>query len=110
MTESPASHAASAPALGQRRLLTLLFVDLSGSTAMAEWMEAEQLEPAAPTQADEAAAAPSPAPRKSAAQWKEELHGAAATFAGEAAPAEDVALQAAAAEPARHASLPSLPK
>ncbi|HEY9109394.1 MAG TPA: AAA family ATPase [Roseateles sp.] len=29
-----------APA-GQRRLLTLLFVDLSGSTAMAEWMEAE---------------------------------------------------------------------
>lgn len=41
MTESPASHAASAPALGQRRLLTLLFVDLSGSTAMAEWMEAE---------------------------------------------------------------------
>ncbi|WP_415840471.1 AAA family ATPase, partial [Roseateles saccharophilus] len=41
MTESPASHAAGLPALGQRRLLTLLFVDLSGSTAMAEWMEAE---------------------------------------------------------------------
>lgn len=41
MTESPASTAASSPAVGQRRLLTLLFVDLSGSTAMAEWMEAE---------------------------------------------------------------------
>ncbi|MBW8843686.1 MAG: AAA family ATPase [Burkholderiales bacterium] len=32
---------AATPAVGQRRLLTLLFVDLSGSTAMAEWMEAE---------------------------------------------------------------------
>ncbi|MFT7722282.1 MAG: AAA family ATPase [Roseateles sp.] len=31
---------ATAPA-GQRRLLTLLFTDLSGSTAMAGWMEAE---------------------------------------------------------------------
>ncbi|NCT84518.1 MAG: AAA family ATPase [Comamonadaceae bacterium] len=41
MTESPASTAASPDAVGQRRLLTLLFVDLSGSTAMAEWMEAE---------------------------------------------------------------------
>lgn len=43
MTESPAPFAApAAPAsAGQRRLLTLLFVDLSGSTAMAEWMEAE---------------------------------------------------------------------
>lgn len=41
MTESTAPHAASTAALGQRRLLTLLFVDLSGSTAMAEWMEAE---------------------------------------------------------------------
>ncbi|RZJ11541.1 MAG: adenylate/guanylate cyclase domain-containing protein, partial [Rubrivivax sp.] len=39
MTESHAPFAA--PAVGQRRLLTLLFVDLSGSTAMAEWMEAE---------------------------------------------------------------------
>ncbi|MFG6486703.1 ATP-binding protein [Roseateles sp. BYS78W] len=37
MTES----SAPAPSNGQRRLLTLLFVDLSGSTAMAEWMEAE---------------------------------------------------------------------
>jgi class 3 adenylate cyclase/tetratricopeptide (TPR) repeat protein len=36
------SSAPSTPgAAGQRRLLTLLFVDLSGSTAMAEWMEAE---------------------------------------------------------------------
>jgi class 3 adenylate cyclase/tetratricopeptide (TPR) repeat protein len=41
VTEFPASTAASSPAVGQRRLLTLLFVDLSGSTAMAEWMEAE---------------------------------------------------------------------
>lgn len=41
MTESLASTAASPNAVGQRRLLTLLFVDLSGSTAMAEWMEAE---------------------------------------------------------------------
>ena len=41
MTESLASTAASPNAAGQRRLLTLLFVDLSGSTAMAEWMEAE---------------------------------------------------------------------
>ena len=41
MTESPVSFAASPNAAGQRRLLTLLFVDLSGSTAMAEWMEAE---------------------------------------------------------------------
>ncbi|MFX8114427.1 hypothetical protein ABTL09_19585, partial [Acinetobacter baumannii] len=41
MTEFPASNAAGLPALGQRRLLTLLFVDLCGSTAMAEWMEAE---------------------------------------------------------------------
>ncbi len=32
---------AGSPALGQRRLLTLLFVDLSGSTGLAEWMEAE---------------------------------------------------------------------
>jgi len=41
--ETPAAHTAhTAPAAtGQRRLLTLLFVDLSGSTAMAEWMEAE---------------------------------------------------------------------
>jgi len=38
--ESSASSYPSVPA-GQRRLLTLLFVDLSGSTAMAEWMEAE---------------------------------------------------------------------
>ncbi|WP_457419955.1 ATP-binding protein [Roseateles sp. P5_E7] len=43
MTETPVPFApAGAPsATGQRRLLTLLFVDLSGSTAMAEWMEAE---------------------------------------------------------------------
>lgn len=41
MTEPLAPTAASPPAVGQRRLLTLLFVDLSGSTAMAEWMEAE---------------------------------------------------------------------
>jgi class 3 adenylate cyclase len=41
VTESLASTAASPNAVGQRRLLTLLFVDLSGSTAMAEWMEAE---------------------------------------------------------------------
>jgi class 3 adenylate cyclase/tetratricopeptide (TPR) repeat protein len=41
VTESPVSFAASPNAAGQRRLLTLLFVDLSGSTAMAEWMEAE---------------------------------------------------------------------
>jgi len=43
VTESPVPFApAGAPgATGQRRLLTLLFVDLSGSTAMAEWMEAE---------------------------------------------------------------------
>ncbi|HEY8878688.1 MAG TPA: AAA family ATPase [Roseateles sp.] len=42
MTESSAPSAAAPPApAGQRRLLTLLFVDLSGSTAMAEWMEAE---------------------------------------------------------------------
>ncbi len=39
MTESPAPALPSST--GQRRLLTLLFVDLSGSTAMAEWMEAE---------------------------------------------------------------------
>lgn len=39
-TES-SSPTAPAAAVGQRRLLTLLFVDLSGSTAMAEWMEAE---------------------------------------------------------------------
>jgi class 3 adenylate cyclase/tetratricopeptide (TPR) repeat protein len=37
----PASTVAPPAAPGQRRLLTLLFVDLSGSTAMAEWMEAE---------------------------------------------------------------------
>jgi class 3 adenylate cyclase len=45
VTESSAPFAAApaAPAapVGQRRLLTLLFADLSGSTAMAEWMEAE---------------------------------------------------------------------
>jgi class 3 adenylate cyclase len=41
VTEFPASNAAGLPALGQRRLLTLLFVDLCASTAMAEWMEAE---------------------------------------------------------------------
>ncbi|MDR7299653.1 class 3 adenylate cyclase [Pelomonas aquatica] len=49
MTESHAPFTAplaNAPApspatQGQRRLLTLLFVDLSGSTSMAEWMEAE---------------------------------------------------------------------
>ena len=41
MTEPLATIAASSPPAGQRRLLTLLFVDLSGSTAMAEWMEAE---------------------------------------------------------------------
>jgi class 3 adenylate cyclase len=41
VTESSATFAASTTAVGQRRLLTLLFVDLSGSTAMAEWMEAE---------------------------------------------------------------------
>ncbi|KQW46653.1 MULTISPECIES: AAA family ATPase [unclassified Roseateles] len=41
MTESFAFTVASPNAAGQRRLLTLLFVDLSGSTAMAEWMEAE---------------------------------------------------------------------
>ncbi|MFN3861971.1 MAG: ATP-binding protein [Roseateles sp.] len=45
MTESPiplTAPAAPPPAaVGQRRLLTLLFVDLNGSTAMAEWMEAE---------------------------------------------------------------------
>jgi class 3 adenylate cyclase/tetratricopeptide (TPR) repeat protein len=44
VTESPAPFAAPLPSAappGQRRLLTLLFVDLSGSTAMAEWMEAE---------------------------------------------------------------------
>lgn len=43
MTEFPAPFAAAGTpsAAGQRRLLTLLFVDLSGSTAMAEWMEAE---------------------------------------------------------------------
>lgn len=45
-TASPAPAAAPAApagpgASGQRRLLTLLFVDLSGSTAMAEWLEAE---------------------------------------------------------------------
>ncbi|RZL40517.1 MAG: hypothetical protein EOP35_00575 [Rubrivivax sp.] len=39
-TPSPTPVAPAASA-GQRRLLTLLFVDLSGSTAMAEWMEAE---------------------------------------------------------------------
>lgn len=41
MTLPPASTATGPQAAGQRRLLTLLFVDLSGSTAMAEWMEAE---------------------------------------------------------------------
>ena len=41
VTESLATSVASAANVGQRRLLTLLFVDLSGSTAMAEWMEAE---------------------------------------------------------------------
>ncbi|MGM9481959.1 ATP-binding protein [Roseateles sp. NT4] len=41
MTESTAPIAAKPAPVGQRRLLTLLFVDLSGSTAMAEWMEAE---------------------------------------------------------------------
>ncbi|MDR7270594.1 class 3 adenylate cyclase [Pelomonas saccharophila] len=41
MTESSAPIAATPAPVGQRRLLTLLFVDLSGSTAMAEWMEAE---------------------------------------------------------------------
>ncbi len=45
MTEFPAPSTATGGAVrataGQRRLLTLLFVDLSGSTAMAEWMEAE---------------------------------------------------------------------
>ncbi|WP_162250756.1 AAA family ATPase [Pelomonas sp. Root1217] len=41
MTESSASFAAPPAPVGQRRLLTLLFADLSGSTAMAEWMEAE---------------------------------------------------------------------
>lgn len=45
VTESPiplTAPAAPPPAaVGQRRLLTLLFVDLNGSTAMAEWMEAE---------------------------------------------------------------------
>ena len=41
VTESPAPFTAPSVAAGQRRLLTLLFVDLSGSTAMAEWMEAE---------------------------------------------------------------------
>ncbi|MGQ3054929.1 MAG: adenylate/guanylate cyclase domain-containing protein, partial [Roseateles sp.] len=41
MTESFAFTVASPNAAGQRRLLTLLFVDLSGSTSMAEWMEAE---------------------------------------------------------------------
>ncbi|PTT78088.1 hypothetical protein DBR42_24175, partial [Pelomonas sp. HMWF004] len=41
MTEFSAPATASPPAVGHRRLLTLLFVDLSGSTAMAEWMEAE---------------------------------------------------------------------
>lgn len=37
----PAPPAGGVAAAGQRRLLTLLFADLSGSTAMAEWMEAE---------------------------------------------------------------------
>jgi class 3 adenylate cyclase len=41
VTESPVPIASPAAPAGQRRLLTLLFVDLSGSTAMAEWMEAE---------------------------------------------------------------------
>lgn len=41
VTESTAPIAATPAPVGQRRLLTLLFVDLSGSTAMAEWMEAE---------------------------------------------------------------------
>lgn len=45
VSESSAPFAAPSPGaaapVGQRRLLTLLFVDLSGSTAMAEWMEAE---------------------------------------------------------------------
>ncbi|MFG6412334.1 AAA family ATPase [Roseateles sp. DC23W] len=44
MTESPVplkAPAGSPAAVGHRRLLTLLFVDLSSSTAMAEWMEAE---------------------------------------------------------------------
>lgn len=41
VTESSAPFAATPAPVGQRRLLTLLFVDLSGSTAMAEWMEAE---------------------------------------------------------------------
>jgi class 3 adenylate cyclase/tetratricopeptide (TPR) repeat protein len=45
VTESPAPltapMAGSPASVGQRRLLTLLFVDLSSSTAMAEWMEAE---------------------------------------------------------------------
>ncbi|MFG6467267.1 AAA family ATPase [Roseateles sp. BYS87W] len=41
MTVSLASIAAPNRSAGQRRLLTVLFVDLSGSTAMAEWMEAE---------------------------------------------------------------------
>ncbi|MCE4555500.1 ATP-binding protein [Roseateles cellulosilyticus] len=42
MTASPVSAATPDTAgAGQRRLLTLLFADLSGSTAMAEWMEAE---------------------------------------------------------------------
>lgn len=38
VTPAPADPAA---APGQRRLLTLLFVDLSGSTSLAEWLEAE---------------------------------------------------------------------
>jgi class 3 adenylate cyclase len=44
VTEFPTPSTLSSPSpgpAGQRRLLTLLFVDLSGSTAMAEWMEAE---------------------------------------------------------------------
>ncbi|KQV96267.1 hypothetical protein ASC91_01545 [Pelomonas sp. Root1237] len=41
VTESSAPFAAPPAPVGQRRLLTLLFADLSGSTAMAEWMEAE---------------------------------------------------------------------
>ncbi|PZP30660.1 MAG: hypothetical protein DI603_14125 [Roseateles depolymerans] len=41
MIASPVPPAPAPPPGGQRRLLTLLFVDLSGSTAMAEWMEAE---------------------------------------------------------------------
>jgi class 3 adenylate cyclase len=41
VTESPLPLSAAPATAGQRRLLTLLFVDLSGSTAMAEWMEAE---------------------------------------------------------------------